>query len=211
LSTINKKVVILDYGSGNIKSVFNMAKSIVENVIISNDISDIKSATHLILPGVGAFPAVMKQIQANLPLELLSQQVKENNTLFLGICVGMQVLAEVGFEFSESKGLGVIPGRVEKMIARNQRLPHIGWNNLTSIKSCQLLKDITDEMDFYFVHSFQFIPTHSNSIYASAHYGEDFCAVVNFKNVWGVQFHPEKSQQGGNILLNNFIQMEPTC
>ena len=127
----SKKVCILDYGSGNVQSVFNIFQTITDQVVISNQAREISSASHIVLPGVGAFGSAIKKIKNKIPLNILEKEVINNNKPFLGICIGMQVLAEAGFEFGEHKGLGWIPGKVEKMDAgKDFPLPHIGWNSM---------------------------------------------------------------------------------
>ena len=148
-----KKVCILDYKSGNVQSVFNMMLTLTPKVVISNRIKDIISATHIVLPGVGAFGSSMKKIKNKIPLSVLEKEVFKKNKPFLGICVGMQVLAERGYEFGEHKGLGWIPGSVEKMDVSNLPLPHIGWNNISIVQKTPLIEQLDNNQDFYFVHS----------------------------------------------------------
>lgn len=204
------QIVILDYGSGNVGSVFNMLKSLTDNVSISSKVEDIAAASHLILPGVGAFSAVMAKMRANLPIEEIKHKIGEQKTPFLGICVGMQVLAELGQEFEPTQGFGFISGSIEEIDANGECLPHIGWNNLTDIQDCSLLKNISESDDFYFVHSYKFKALEQSHVMAKSFYGEEFCTVVNRDNIWGVQFHPEKSQEAGKTLLKNFIGLA-TC
>ena len=199
-------IVILDYGSGNIKSVFNLLKTITKQVCVSSDSNVIKNASHLILPGVGSFPAVKKKIQKTLPTELVSQLIIEEKVPFLGICVGMQLLSDQGFELEPTDGFGLIKGEVNSLAVSPLALPHIGWNNLTNIKQCTLLNGINETDDFYFVHSYHFKCAHNENSMASAEYNQTFSAVVQKDNIWGVQFHPEKSQQPGKIILENFVK-----
>ena len=149
-------VCILDYGSGNVKSVFNLFSSIAEHVVISNDPKEIQQATHIVLPGVGAFSAAMRKIRERLPLDLLKKVVVNEKKPFLGICVGMQVLATRGMEFGECPGLGWIEGSVEIINAKQLPLPHIGWNNISGKQDSPLLVGLGDEPDFYFVHSYAY-------------------------------------------------------
>lgn len=201
------KVCILDYGSGNVKSVFNLLSTLTTDVQISNDPSYIRQATHLILPGVGAFGSAMQKIRATIDLELLEQQVMQEKKPFLGICVGMQVLAEKGYEFGEHDGLGWIKGKVEQLDSKDLPLPHIGWNNLIIKRAnCPLVADMNDEYDFYYVHSYVLKPSEPENVVAYANYGDAFCSVVNKNNIYGVQFHPEKSQVAGKKLILNFLK-----
>lgn len=203
----NKKVCILDYGSGNVGSVFNIFSSFAKNVLVSNRTEDIVSATHIVLPGVGAFGASMEKIKKSIPLDVLKAEVFENKKPFLGICVGMQVLADKGYEFGEHKGLGWIPGEVQKLNSGNMPLPHIGWNNIEVLEKTPILEGINDNQDFYFVHSFVFKAGNKNDIVAKTGYGEKFNSIVAKGNIFGVQFHPEKSQKTGAVLLKNFLNL----
>jgi glutamine amidotransferase len=204
------QVCILDYGSGNVKSVFNLFSTLAEHVKISNEAEDIIAATHIILPGVGAFAASMRRINEKLPLALLREQVIEQKKPFLGICVGMQVLMETGFEFGEWPGLGWLPGKVEKIDSGDLPLPHIGWNNIVLAKDkplSPLLNGLESEPDFYFVHSFRVLPGDAVQQQASTEYGPEFCSVIVKDNIHGVQFHPEKSQRAGIRLAKNFLAL----
>lgn len=203
----NKKICILDYGSGNVQSVFNVLLTITNDVVVSNKPDDIASSTHIILPGVGAFGSSMEKIKNKIPIAELENEVFKNNKPFLGICVGMQVLAEKGYEFGEHKGLGWIPGEVEKMRANNLPLPHIGWNNIKILKESPLLKGFDNNYDFYFVHSFAFKTKENKNVIAKTEYGENFDSIISRGNIFGVQFHPEKSQKAGKLLLNNFLKL----
>jgi imidazole glycerol-phosphate synthase subunit HisH len=204
------RVCILDYGSGNVKSVYNLFVSLAPHVMISNEVAEIEQATHIILPGVGAFAAAMRRINETLPLAQLREQVLHQKKPFLGICVGMQVLMETGFEFGEHAGLGWLPGRVEKLESQNLPLPHIGWNN---IRVCPdqarspLLQGLENDPDFYFVHSYIVQPQQAQHKQAVTDYGQDFCSVIVHENIHGVQFHPEKSQRAGIRLAKNFLAL----
>lgn len=198
-------VCILDYGSGNVKSVFNLFSAIAKHVVISNDPVEIKQATHIILPGVGAFGAAMRKIHEKIPVDILKQVVMIEKKPFMGICVGMQVLATHGMEFGECPGLGWIGGVVEKINSKNLPLPHIGWNNISSKQDSPLLNGLGDDADFYFVHSYAFRPDNEQYRLATTSYGEEFCSVIQRENIYGVQFHPEKSQRTGIKLAKNFL------
>jgi glutamine amidotransferase len=196
-------VCILDYGSGNVKSVLN-AFSKVANCKVSNSIEDIASASHLVLPGVGAYKLSMQKISETIPVELLLEQIK-NNKPFLGICVGMQVMSEIGVEFESAKGLGIIPGVVSKINSLHFPLPHVGWNNLVEISNHPITQGISDDDDFYFVHSFGYTEIPDKFVIAKTNYGVDFPAIISSGNTIGVQFHPEKSQKSGNRIIENFV------
>jgi glutamine amidotransferase len=200
------KVCILDYGSGNVRSVYNLLATIVADVEITNAPGAIEGASHLILPGVGAFGASMTKIRNRIPIDVVEREVR-NGKPFLGICVGMQVLAEKGFEFGEHDGLGWIPGVVDKLESAPNPLPHIGWNSVDFKGSWSpLLESFDTHQDFYFVHSYVFRPRDAGAVVASTEYGETFCSILGRDNVFGVQFHPEKSQKAGRILVQNFLK-----
>ena len=200
------KVCILDYGSGNVTSVSNMVSRFSE-AKISNAPKDIQEATHLILPGVGSFGGAMEKILDSIPIDILRKSI-DNGKPFLGICVGMQVLAVTGMEFGTHQGLGLLPGIVRELDPESNRLPHIGWNNLLVSKPHKLLAGITNEDDFYFVHSYVFGDLSDEYVLATTEYGSIFPSVVAKDNVMGTQFHPEKSQSSGIVLVKNFLNIQ---
>jgi glutamine amidotransferase len=202
----SKKICIIDYGSGNVGSVFNIVSK-YHPAIISNEKKDIANASHLILPGVGSFGSAMEKIMNVLPIEFMMGEILKGKP-FLGICVGMQVLAQTGFEFGQFSGLGLFPANVSQLDSKLLRLPHIGWNNLEILKNSLLLKNINTENDFYFLHSYVFGSISDQFTIATSTYGSTFTAVIEKDNLFGVQFHPEKSQKSGGILLNNFFAVE---
>jgi glutamine amidotransferase len=202
------KVCILNYGSGNVKSVYNLFSSIIDNVKISNDIKEIKNASHLILPGVGAFGAAMHNIKKYIPLEALENEVLQKKKPFLGVCVGMQVMASNSLEFGDNLGLNWIPGTVCKLSTASLPLPHIGWNNLSFLKKSEILDGVNEELDFYFVHSFKYELDNKNFLLATTEYGENFPSIINKENLYGVQFHPEKSQIAGKKIAINFLKIK---
>jgi glutamine amidotransferase len=202
---MHKKVCIIDYGSGNTRSVFNIFQAIHGDVKVSSAPEDIEGATHIVLPGVGAFGAAMEKIKALPSFSILEENVLGKKKPFLGICVGMQVLAEKGFEHGEHDGLGWISGSVKKLDSKGLYLPHVGWNNLVSARDNALLNDISQDMDFYYVHSYCFETSDPADSAATCEYGSVFTSVVSRDNIYGVQFHPEKSQKAGKKLLMNFL------
>lgn len=203
---MDQRVCILDYGSGNVRSVANLLAFLKVEHSVSNDPADIAAATHLILPGVGAFGAAMQSIREKIPLPALEQAVHGERKPFLGICVGMQVLAETGEEFGSHSGLGWIGGRVRKFHAGDLPVPHIGWNEVRRSRAESLLGE-HDKIDFYFLHSYLFEPAQADDVQATTVYGEAFPSIIRRGNVLGVQFHPEKSQKAGMLLLTNFLQL----
>jgi glutamine amidotransferase len=201
----NTKVCILDYGSGNVASVYNLLNCLDYKAKISNNSSDIKDSSHIILPGVGAFGASIEKIRNKIEINLLENEVKIKKKPFLGICVGMQILADKGFEFGEHDGLGWIEGTVEKIKAKV--LPHIGWNNIQVKKQSPIFSNIENSKDFYFVNSYAFNVKDKNLIISETSYGSTFCSAVQKDNIFGVQFHPEKSQKAGQLVMHNFLKL----
>lgn len=201
----NKLVCLLDYGSGNVKSVYNILDFLGYNVKISNSRKDIKNSTHIILPGVGAFGASMKKIMDTIPFEVLENEVLVKGKPFLGICVGMQVLADKGLEFGENKGFGWIPGTVDKIDTKGLPTLHIGWNDIDLKKDSPLLKGLNGNKDFYFVHSYVFDVKEKDCIVAQTEYGSKFTSILSRDNILGIQFHPEKSQKAGQLIFKNFM------
>ena len=199
-----KKICILNYGSGNVKSVFNLANYLGYDTVISNKKDDITEATHIILPGVGSFGSAMKKINSLLPIKFLSEEVLLRKKPFLGICVGMQVLVEKGLEHGEHKGLGWIKGEVSKLAVNSVPLPHIGWNDIETVNESPLFSGLGTIKDFYFVHSYA-LTTEQENITTETNYEINFCSSIRVENVFGVQFHPEKSQKAGLLVINNFL------
>ena len=177
------------------------------DVIISNEHTDIQGATHLILPGVAAFGSAMEKIKKTIPLDIVSREVHQIKKPFLGICVGMQILADKGFEFEEYDGLGWISGEVKKIDAGELILPHVGWNELIPRSSSNLMQRIEGHSDVYFTHSYAFHAKDPSHIVAETKYGQCFPSVIQKDNICGVQFHPEKSQKIGMAIVKNFLSM----
>lgn len=207
------KIVVIDYGAGNVESVINALSLVKGNaeIILSNKVSDLRSAHHLILPGVGAFGDCMNGLKSIEGfLSELRQQVLKEKKPFLGVCVGMQVLASSGNEDGVHAGLGFINGVVEKISGENLKVPHMGWNNI-SIKGSKhaVLKDIKDGEHFYFANSYHFISQNENNVLAQVEYGSKLTAIIAKENILGAQFHPEKSGEAGLIFLKNFLNWRP--
>jgi len=201
----NKSICILNYGSGNVRSVYNVMRHLGHNVLISNEEQKIKNSSHLLLPGVGSFSSTMKKIRENLPFDCLENEVISKGKPFLGICVGMQVLAKKGYEFEQCEGFGWISGSVRKLSTENLSLPHVGWNNILIENPHSIFNKLKEYRDFYYVHSYCFDAHDEGNVLAYTDYGEKFSAVVCKDNIYGFQFHPEKSQRAGQLLLNNFV------
>lgn len=204
--SLNTKVCILDYGSGNVTSVKNALNRLGIENHVSNDVTDVLNASHLILPGVGAFKSSMLKIEAKLPIDVIRSEVLSGKPL-LGICVGMQVFSEKGFEFEIHPGLNLIPGSEVTELPAEVSKPHVGWNSIKVENSHPILEQINDEADFYFVHSYCVSKIDDSSIIASCEYGVKFPAIIARNNLVGVQFHPEKSQSNGDRLLRNFVEL----
>jgi len=199
-----KKICLIDYGSGNQKSMYNLLDYLGYKVKLSNSIFDIEDSTHIILPGVGSYSKLMKNLKEKKILDVLNKEVILKHKPFLGICVGMQILSSYGFEFEKSEGLNWIAGEVHKIDKKNIKLPHIGWNNILITKEDNIV-DSLNNMDFYFLHSYVFnLKDNSNSI-SKTNYGIKFNSIVRKDNIYGAQFHPEKSQESGKIFLKNFL------
>ncbi len=203
-----KKVCILNYGSGNVKSVKNALDRIGVESYISNDVNALRSSSHIVLPGVGAFGSAMKRIQECLPLNEIENQVFNHEKPYLGICVGMQVLSERGYEHGLYKGLGWLSGCEVIENTKQIRQPHIGWNSVSIREKSPILFDIEDHSDFYFVHSYIMTCLDKSYTIGETDYGKKFPSIVRSRNIFGVQFHPEKSQENGLQLLRNFCSIE---
>ena len=205
---VMSRVCIIDYGSGNQASVYNIFRSLTENVSISKDPAELDAATHIVLPGVGAFGAVMEKLSESGVIDSMTENVLGRKKPFLGICVGMQILAGKGTEHGECAGLGWIKGTVRKMDEKGGlRLPHIGWNNFERMSPCAVLDGIAPDVDYYFVNSYYFDAEDAGSVAATYMYGKEYTAAVMRDNIFGVQFHPEKSQKAGKMLLENFLNI----
>jgi glutamine amidotransferase len=201
-------IVIIDYKTGNIGSLSNMLKKIGAEAIVSSNPSDIEKADKLILPGVGAFDVGMKNLKDSGLIPLLEDRVLNKKTPILGICLGMQLLAEKSEEGSLN-GLSWIKGEVKRFKFDNSdlKIPHMGWNVVKPLKEDSLFSGMKDELRFYFVHSYHFVAKDKDSVLATTNYGYDFTSVVAQENIFGVQFHPEKSHKFGMRLLDNFTKL----
>lgn len=200
-------ITIIDYQMGNIRSVAKAFKKLGASFVISNAPEDIKKSTHLVLPGVGAFGDGMANLKKFKLVELLKEEVLKKKKPFLGICIGMQLLASKGEEHGQHNGLGWIKGTVRRFAIDEKRykIPHIGWNDITVKIANSLFSNIKTGSDFYFVHSFHLVPEDQRIVAATCDYGETFAAAISKDNIFGVQFHPEKSQQAGIQIIKNFI------
>lgn len=209
---MKKNVVILDYGIGNVKSIANALFEIGAEPVLSSDEKVIMGAEALILPGVGAFQKGMSNLTESNLVHVIQEYVATGKP-FLGICLGMQMLLEESDEFEITKGLGLIPGKVQKLKlweGSSEKLPHVAWNEIKEPEmgrwTNSLMESTEINTDVYFVHTFVAVPSNSENILAVANYGNaDFCAAVKKDNVTGVQFHPEKSGKLGLKMLSQFL------
>lgn len=206
------KICLIDYGAGNLKSVYNAVNRVIHDnnldalVTISHDIKTLEVADKIILPGVGAFKACIDGLKAHDGLvDMLNYKVLEKQTAFLGICVGMQMMAEIGEEFGTHQGLGYVSGKVSLFPETDLKIPHMGWNKLIKNINHPVLNDIETGDYAYFVHSY-IMDTDKKYIGLSCDYGINFPAFICRDNMVGCQFHPEKSQKTGLTLLRNFLQ-----
>lgn len=202
---MNTKLLVIDYGVGNIRSVVNALNFLGYNPRLSGKKRDIETADIYIFPGIGAFPEAMKNLEGLDIINSLSHQVLDLKKPILGICLGMQVLAEDSEEYGLHQGLGWIKGHIKKMPqSRQAKIPHIGWNPVSINKKFPLFSRTNSAPAFYFDHSFEFV-CRKDSIAASCRHGRDVVAAIQRDNIFGVQFHPEKSQIQGLKLLKGFL------
>jgi glutamine amidotransferase len=206
-------VTIVDYNSGNISSVINSFKEVANNKInieVTADLEKIKSSDKIILPGQGSFKSCVDALNNIKGLvDVLCEFAINNKKPLLGICVGLQMFADIGYEETETKGLGWISGKVSKINNQNgkYKLPHIGWNQINIVKDSKIFKNIDDKSHMYFVHSYEFIPKDKNVISATTDYSSNIVCSVEKENIFGTQFHPEKSDKIGLRIIDNFINL----
>jgi glutamine amidotransferase len=203
-------ITIVNYGLGNIGSVANMLAKLGASVRIVDEPKGLRDAKKLLLPGVGAFDAAMKRLENTGMREVLNERVLTERVPILGICLGMQVLLSSSEE-GASAGLGWIPGQVKRFIPRPQeslRVPHMGWNTVAQVRLSPLTADLPNPSRFYFVHSYYAQPFDETNVIMRTTNGQDFASVIgNGSNIFGVQFHPEKSHGYGKAILRNFLNI----
>ena len=201
-------VGIIDYGAGNLGSVKAILDRMNIDYLITSDILLLEKCTHVILPGVGSFKTVSENLHKNIDIEKLVKLVKEKAFKILGICIGMQLLAEYGEEGGGAKGLALIKGKVKSLkdvVEENIRLPHMGWNNLNVKEGHLPTFSELDNLDFYHVHTYYFEVFNKKDVIATVDYGIEIPSLIQRDNVFGAQFHPEKSQKNGIKFLNYFL------
>jgi len=209
---MKKNITIIDYGSGNILSAQQSFARIIEinnldaNVKISGNPEEIKTSSHVVLPGQGAFETCIKGLK-NIPgmLEELNNFVIKEKKPFFGICVGMQLFADNSMENGNHKGLGWISGTIKKLPSEQLKMPHMGWNTIQILNRNS--KIIPRETDYYFVHSYYFDCKHKENVLAETNYGINFPSIVNKENIYGLQFHPEKSSDQGLDIIKSFLKL----
>ena len=206
-------VTIVDYNSGNISSVINSFNEVAKdkvNIEVTSDLNKIKSSDKVVLPGQGSFKSCVDALNSiNGLTDTLNEVAISNKKPLLGICVGLQMFADVGYEGIETKGLGWISGKVSKIDNQNgkYKLPHIGWNQINIVKSSKIFKDIENNSHMYFVHSYEFVPEDKDTISATTDYSSKIVCSVEKENIFGTQFHPEKSDKIGLKIIQNFIEL----
>ncbi|KPU81984.1 imidazole glycerol phosphate synthase [SAR11 cluster bacterium PRT-SC02] len=206
-------VTIVDYQSGNISSVINSFTEVAKgkvNLEVTSEINKIKSSDKIVLPGQGSFKSCVDSLNSiNGLVDTLEEFAITNKKPLLGICVGLQMFADVGYEEVETKGLGWIKGKVSKIDNQNGKfkLPHIGWNEIEIQKESKIYKDIKNKSHMYFVHSYEFIPQDKSVISATTDYSSKIVCSVERENLFGTQFHPEKSDKIGLKIIDNFLRL----
>jgi glutamine amidotransferase len=202
-------ITIIDYGMGNLRSIQNKLERVKVQASISSNPHEIERAEKLILPGVGAFGKGMKNLEDSGLIDLLNKRIKEQHVPILGICLGMQLFCAKSEE-GNVNGLGWINAEIKRFNFENLpdklRIPHMGWNSIKIKSNHALLDGVPDGSRFYFVHSYHIDKEASQFTTATAHYGYDFPAIIHYDNIWGTQFHPEKSHQAGLQILKNFAE-----
>ena len=206
-------VTIVDYKSGNISSVINSFKEVAKskvNIKVTSDLNEIKSSDKLVLPGQGSFKNCIDGLK-NISgmIDVLNEFVINNKKPIFGICVGLQMFANIGYEEKETEGLGWIPGKVSKIDNQKgkYKLPHIGWNQINILKNSKILKGVEKNSHMYFVHSYEFIPEDKDVISSTTNYSSNIVCSVEKENIFGTQFHHEKSDKLGLKIINNFISL----
>ena len=206
-------VTIVDYNSGNISSVINSFKEVAKDKVsieVTSDLNQIKSSDKVVLPGQGSFKSCVDALNNIRGLvDTLNDFAINNKKPLLGICVGLQMFADIGYEETETKGLGWISGKVSKIDNQSGKfkLPHIGWNEINIMKDSKIFKDIEDKSHMYFVHSYEFVPEDKSVISATTDYSSNVVCAAEKENIFGTQFHPEKSDKIGLKIISNFINI----
>lgn len=205
-------IVIVDYGMGNLASIQNMLKKIGAASLISDKVNDIQTATKLILPGIGAFDQGMESLDVKGLIKPLTERVKDGGIPLLGVCLGMQLMG-TSSEEGKAVGLGWVDAHSvrfvspDKSLTQSFKVPHMGWNVVRPVREDILLKGLEERSRFYFVHSYRVVCDNPNIAIGMTPYGGEFVSMLRQKNIWGAQFHPEKSHRFGMQLLKNFVEL----
>ena len=205
---LSTKVVVVDYGMGNLWSVTSALRYLGAECVVSSKPEVVQNADSLILPGVGSFSNAMSALQQRKLIEPLYEVVKVKQRKILGICLGMQLMTESSTEDGKTSGLGFICGHIDRFSScelGNKKIPHVGFNSVRSVSHGQFFSQFDNEPDFYFIHSYRLLNKKLRGHVATCNYGVDFVAAYQNENIYAVQFHPEKSQTNGLRLLNNFL------
>lgn len=202
-------VLVVDYGMGNLASARRALEECGARVLVSDQPRDVKQAERLVVPGVGAFPQAMQRLNDRGWTEAIRQAALEDGIPVLGVCLGMQLLADEGEEVEPTAGLGLVPGRISRIVPATsaERVPHVGWNEVVPQGEAPLFAGIPSGSDFYFVHSFHFAAAEPGDVLATTPYAGGFVSAVGRGRVFGVQFHPEKSSRAGFRLIRNFLAL----
>mgnify|MGYP001194916864 FL=1 len=204
-----KNICIIDYGLGNLASIYNAVRDLETSVCVTSEIKKIENCSHLILPGVGSYYEGVKGLQKRNLIESLNIEVLKKQKPFLGICLGMQLLSTNSDEGEKIDGLNWIEGKVIKINnSKGVKIPHMGWNNVKFKDDSVLFKKIKNEQSFYFVHSYHFIPKNKDLISSSCDHGNKIVSSVEKENIFATQFHPEKSHDDGMQIIRNFIKFK---
>jgi glutamine amidotransferase len=201
-----RQITMIDYGGSNLRSAQKAFEFVGAEVCLTSVPEEVVRASKLVLPGVGAFGAGMEAIR-NRGLEGAIHQAAEQGTPILGICLGMQFLFQESEEMGSHQGLGLIPGRVTRFSESGLKVPHMGWNQVEHSGTHPLLAGVASGSHAYFVHSYYCIPASPAHVIAYTHYGRDFASIVGDRHIYGIQFHPEKSQKAGLQIIRNYIQL----
>ena len=208
MTILNKKIIIIDSNFCNTGSVYRAIKKIGYEPIITKNAKYFSSASHIILPGVGSFDYGMQNLQENELGEQIRYASTQKGIPLLGICLGMHLLGKIGFENGKTKGLDLIPGSVKKLnLNKKYKIPHMGWNEVLFKSDNKIFNGIINKKDFYFIHSYYFEPDDAKHIIGVTVYEKKFASVINKENIYGVQFHPEKSLKFGIKILENFLKL----
>ncbi len=203
------KVLVIDYNTGNVDSVIKALKLFSKDVKFSSSRKDLDQAYKIILPGQGSYDHAINELKRKNLFEIIKKKHFSENIPIMGICLGMQILSTYGYEnHQKTEGLNIIPGEVIKMEQSPNSLPHIGWNEVFFKDKDILFKNIQNNSDFYFIHSYKFVPNNKEDIIGLTNYNSKFASIIKKNNCYGIQFHPEKSLKKGLKLIENFLKIK---